>query len=215
MNPANMVVLNRKTIAKMGASMGEGAGSKPSAFALKQMEKMGWTEGQGLGKDGDGIKTHIKIKKREDATGLGAEKIDEPAMGADNWWHDAFSSSAKIFKHAGSSEKEKKKKEKKEKKTAKKKKLINGGNEDDELDNAAPTYEELFAATGGARLGMRARADQTGKLKRTEVADSIFIKAITTQGGATAYNTSSSTVTDDMDAPSAIEKKKSKKQRVQ
>lgn len=40
--------------------------SKPSAFALRQMEKMGWTEGKGLGKNEDGISNSIKIHKRED-----------------------------------------------------------------------------------------------------------------------------------------------------
>jgi len=34
-----------------------------------------------------------------------------------------------------------------------------------------PTYEELYLATGGAQLGMRARADQQGKWKRTSVSD--------------------------------------------
>jgi Pin2-interacting protein X1 len=36
-----------------------------------------------------------------------------------------------------------------------------------ERDNG-PSFEELFAATGGARLGMRARGSQQGKLQRTE-----------------------------------------------
>ena len=36
------------------------------------------------------------------------------------------------------------------------------------IANALTSYEDLFAATGGARLGMRARAKQSGKLKRTE-----------------------------------------------
>jgi len=34
-----------------------------------------------------------------------------------------------------------------------------------------PSFEELFKATGGARLGMRARADQQGKWIRTEQID--------------------------------------------
>ena len=37
-----------------------------------------------------------------------------------------------------------------------------------EVEDRAPTFDELFEATGGARLGMRARADQKGKLSRCE-----------------------------------------------
>lgn len=44
-------------------------------FGLKMLQKMGWTEGQGLGKDGSGIVEHVNIKKRADNLGLGA-KID-------------------------------------------------------------------------------------------------------------------------------------------
>jgi hypothetical protein len=34
------------------------------------------------------------------------------------------------------------------------------------MDN--PSFEDLFKATGGKRLGMRARSEQKGKLLRTE-----------------------------------------------
>jgi hypothetical protein len=37
----------KKTIAKLGQQMSLSAASKPSSFALKQMKKMGWEEGQG------------------------------------------------------------------------------------------------------------------------------------------------------------------------
>ena len=33
------------------------------------MEKMGWSEGKGLGKDEDGILTHVKLKKRTEELG--------------------------------------------------------------------------------------------------------------------------------------------------
>ena len=35
-------------------------------------------------------------------------------------------------------------------------------------DNAAPSFDELYKATGGKRLGMRARCEQPGKIRRTE-----------------------------------------------
>merc|ERR1711959_76177 len=44
--------------------------------AKSMMEKMGWKEGDGLGKDGQGIKTAIKPKKKIDATGIGAKNLN-------------------------------------------------------------------------------------------------------------------------------------------
>ena len=64
------------TLATAG-SAGKAAGISPSAsschpqvaapvssFARNMLEKMGWSEGEGLGKDKQGINTHIKAKKR-------------------------------------------------------------------------------------------------------------------------------------------------------
>lgn len=40
------------------------------------MEKMGWTEGSGLGKDGQGMKTALKPQKKVDAAGIGAKNLN-------------------------------------------------------------------------------------------------------------------------------------------
>ena len=158
---------SRKTLDRMGKTINEGAGSAVSSFARKQMEKMGWQEGKGLGKNEDGMATHIKQKKKEDVAGLGADKttdfvVDSTLKGGaktsitggnDNWWHDAFSSKLKSLNN--------KKKDKKRKR----------GDEDDDAEavaDAPPSMEDLFKATGGARLGMRARADMSGKFQRAE-----------------------------------------------
>ena len=52
----------KKTIAKMGQQMSYIGVSQPSAFALKQMKKMGWEEGQGKFCLAD-FCTSVKIKK--------------------------------------------------------------------------------------------------------------------------------------------------------
>ncbi len=93
-------LVTKKTIEKMGATLREGAGSKVSGFALKHMEKLGWVEGQGLGKNSDGRSTHIKTVKKDDKEGLG---IAEPAAaaasaGEDQWWFDSFKSGMDSFK---------------------------------------------------------------------------------------------------------------------
>ena len=163
-NPDSMstLLLSKKSIDRMGKSVNEATGSAVSSFARRQMEKMGWKEGKGLGKNEDGMATHIKQKKKDDNAGLGVDKTSEFAVdnnlkggaktsitgGNDNWWHDAFASNLKSLNKKG------KKRSKKE------------GKEGD--SDAPPTMEELFAATGGARLGMRARADQPGKFARAE-----------------------------------------------
>lgn len=157
------MLLSKKSILKLGTQMNDNAGSKPSSFALKQMEKMGWTEGKGLGKTESGISKHITVTKRDDSAGLGTEAVKTQAMEAsETWWHDAFASNLKAMK----TKHEKKSKSSKSDKGSKKRK-----SDEVEVSDCLPSYDELFKATGGARLGMRARADQKGKLKRTEGLD--------------------------------------------
>lgn len=65
----------------MAASEGpvcyQGVARESAAFRL--MKEMGWEEGQGLGKHKQGIKEHVKVKKKQDTTGVGVDKA------ANNW----------------------------------------------------------------------------------------------------------------------------------
>jgi Pin2-interacting protein X1 len=177
-----MIPMTKKTVDALGARLNEKAGSECSSFARKQMEKMGWTEGQGLGKGGTGITTHLKVDKPVDKEGIGQRKetIAESIQN-DEWWQNAFSGNStggrngKKRKHGSDNEdselNERKLESKGDKKDKKDRKKDKGRNRHDEnmiRPTAAPTLDDLFAATGGARLGMRARAKQAGKLKRTE-----------------------------------------------
>ncbi|KAL3498904.1 hypothetical protein ACH5RR_041636 [Cinchona calisaya] len=49
-----------------------GIARKSAAFRL--MKQMGWEEGEGLGKDKQGIKGYIRVKNKQDTTGIGTEK---------------------------------------------------------------------------------------------------------------------------------------------
>jgi hypothetical protein len=122
-----------------------------------------------LGKDSTGISKFISITKREDNIGLGSEtKVVENVT--ENWWHDAFSSNLSSF-HANLKTKIKTSKQKKSKDKIKKDKLNNDSSStiaETIVIESAPTFDELFKATGGKRLGMRARAEQKGKIRRTE-----------------------------------------------
>ena len=101
----------------------------------------------GLGKNSDGNKTHIKVTKRDPGEGLGIQdvKINEVVV-SEEWWQNSFKAGlAKMTK---------------QKKTKKR------NAEDSSLHE--PTLDDLFKATGGKRMGMRARSEQKGKHQRTE-----------------------------------------------
>jgi len=135
-----------------------------SAVSRKLMESMGWTEGKGLGKHEQGAERHVEHKKRGDNVGLGADATVEAQFAAglhkgsakaafgDQGWVDAFAGALDSM-----NEKKKKKKKKKKAKLAKK-------------DSSQNFLDECFAATGGARLGMRAQRSGGGKLRRAEAA---------------------------------------------
>lgn len=53
---------------------------KSAAFRL--MKQMGWEEGEGLGKDKQGIKGHVRVKNKKDTTGIGVDEAKN------NWAFD-------------------------------------------------------------------------------------------------------------------------------
>ncbi|KAL5727165.1 hypothetical protein ACHQM5_000390 [Ranunculus cassubicifolius] len=48
--------------------------------AFKLMKQMGWEEGEGLGKDKQGIKGHLRVKQKQDLTGVGLDKVNNWAF---------------------------------------------------------------------------------------------------------------------------------------
>lgn len=184
------LIADKKTIQALGSQMNMNAAAKPSAYAFKMMQKMGWKEGSGLGKNEDGNAKHIVIHKREDSVGLGNDKNSTAAMLHEQWCHKSFSNKLDSFKaklaamcsddddDEDKAEKKKKRKDKSKKRSRKerdseaeiissdsKKARVTSADEDEGINI---DYDALFKATGGARLGMRARREQKGKIKRTE-----------------------------------------------
>jgi len=131
-------------------------GQNMSSFALKQMTKMGWSAGKGLGKTEQGITTYMRVKQRKENEGIGTENnaIEERK---DQWWYNVYDQSAK----KGQDKKDKKKKKKKDKKTKK----------DKQTKSSIPTDAELFKATGGKLFGRRSYGSCAGKLKRDQIAE--------------------------------------------
>lgn len=183
----------------MGSQINDTKGSKVSDFARKHMEKMGWKDGEGLGKEKQGLKSHIKVVKKLESSGLGLDESTKVLQSqTEHWWHDDFSNHLKQFKIGNKSidsiSKSKSNKKKKNKRKLDETLSSTTYDDDDKVNDletddknssskkskkkskvttdlpssGPPSYEELFKATGGARLGMRARAKQDGKHKRTE-----------------------------------------------
>ena len=89
-----------------------------SGFGFKMLQKMGWKENTGLGKDEGGDVEYIRIKKRDEGLGLGCESIGNRA---NNNWGATASSFANVLQalkanYSVKDDKKRKKKEKKEKK---------------------------------------------------------------------------------------------------
>ena len=179
---------------KLGASLQESAAAPPSDFARKQLEKLGWTEGTGLGKRRDGIATHIRVTKRKEHSGLGVEKAaaEERAAG-EQWWKDSLGDTlAKLGK-----------KKKKGSSSKKRKKVF--------------TDEELFEATGGARFGMRAAPTQKlAKWRRTEASGELNGRPISPEETTDSGGDQVESATADSESKSdraSKSKKKSKKEK--
>lgn len=132
---------------QLSGSLQEHVSAPTSAFARKQLEKMGWSDGTGLGKKRDGIKTHIKVKKRKDQEGIGADKAAaEKATSTEQWWKDSLGDTLARLSSKGGKKSDKKKRKRKD-----------------------YTDEELFEATGGSRFGMRAGVTKNlAKWRRSE-----------------------------------------------
>ena len=171
--PSGVPILARKTINKMGGVLNESVADTSMDFGRKMLAKFGWSEGKGLGKNMDGMKSHIKVKQRAESLGLGAQ--DEATLNAvayapppdvqsvprkkrgraeeasDNSGSDSDSSSE-------------------DEQEAKVRQQLSGSGVLPGMSD-----EHLFKLCGGARLGMRARASQSGKQQRMLDADAAYL----------------------------------------
>ena len=158
-----------------------------SGFGRRLMEKMGWSDGKGLGLNEDGMTEHVKVrcvirgavpkdrwpwwwfhqhppsssiiqqqvKQREESAGLGIEEHDRKKVN-ESWWFNSFEQALQSFRTVdddsddddGGSKKKKRKKDKKKKDKKKKMEAMDG-----EGGFVLPSYDDLFKATGGKRLG--------------------------------------------------------------
>lgn len=70
MDTSKLPLVGKKFLNQLEMSNNDSIGSELSEFAKKQMAKMGWSTGKGLGKTEQGITTHVKVKKKRDNSGV-------------------------------------------------------------------------------------------------------------------------------------------------
>lgn len=56
-----------------------------SNFGFKMMQKMGWKEDKGLGREENGITNYVKISKRDTGLGLGMDQFQDDNVGSKAW----------------------------------------------------------------------------------------------------------------------------------
>eukprot|EP00946_MAST-07B_sp_MAST-7B-sp1_P001082 g1082.t1 len=144
--------------AALGGSQNKAWANDANAFGRKMLEKMGWKDGAGLGKDEQGEKTHVRIKKRSEKLALGQEGYSSTKGGGANGmanridayagqksWMETHNNFAGVLaglsaEFMGEHEKKKKKKDKKDKKKKKRKqrkeKTSQGPSSDDGSDGS-------------------------------------------------------------------------------
>ena len=83
------MLLTNKNLDTLSRKMNEGVSGPPSDFARRMLTKHGWEEGRGLGRNEDGPTTHIRVIKKEEASGIGydqSQKKKDASQWGDQWW---------------------------------------------------------------------------------------------------------------------------------
>jgi Pin2-interacting protein X1 len=177
---------------QLSGSLQEHVSAPTSTFARKQLEKMGWSDGTGLGKKRDGIKTHIKVKKRKDQEGIGADKAAaEKQTSSEQWWKDSLGDTLARLSSKGGKKSDKKNRKRKD-----------------------YTDEELFEATGGSRFGMRAAPTKNlSKWRRSESELEETDKVSVEEGTAGAAQGDLTKEVDALPVDESVSKKEKKKKK--
>ncbi len=82
------------------AGRGVVEGTAYGGFGERMLQSLGWERGKGLGKDEQGMKEAIEVKKKDDTIGVGRA----PSTNwKDAWWEDAFNSAVKNIGQSGAS----------------------------------------------------------------------------------------------------------------
>ena len=137
-----------------------------TGFGYKMLLKMGWKEKEGLGKDGEGRTEAVKVTKRADARGLGAEKEDSNNHG---WTETAQSFTGVLAslkeKYGAVNSKKKAKKEKKREEKKKKRKRSRSSLTSDSSDGEQEEAKKIEVNEQDAEAEASARDAKTKRAK--------------------------------------------------
>ena len=151
------------------------------------LQKFGWTQGKGLGKNEQGQTAHIKVKQKQDNLGLGATQKNEQTL-------EQFAPPPTL-----------------EMKKSKRKKKKDQNDTSGQSSGVVPgmTDDDLFQLCGGVRLSRRAGMKQLGKERRVADADAEFLAKY---GGAAQaiQSVASSSVREEVTVRKKIKEKKKK-----
>lgn len=161
--------------APVGDTLNQAWKNDKSKFGLKMLQKMGWTEGKGLGKHEDGVSEHVKVAKKSNNLGLGATYDSSGAAG----WASAAVSFNGVLEalgkaYGGSGDAEKKKADKKMKKKAKKaekKRRAKGGEDADESSSSSSSSGEGVSAAGSSVGAAKAASSCPSRARRVRSKD--------------------------------------------
>ncbi|CAM9850159.1 unnamed protein product [Ectocarpus sp. 8 AP-2014] len=187
------------TAPRVGDTQNQAWKNDKSKFGLKMMQKMGWTEGKGLGKNEDGVSEHVKVSKKSNNLGLGATHDSSGAAG----WASAAVSFNGVLETLGKAygggadvggkaktkgDKRTKKKLKKAEKKKKKKKQTAKDDEDaaDSSSSSSSSSEggpAMTAAQAASSCPSRARRVRSKDVKGFSAAE---LRAILGQAATTA-----------------------------
>ena len=84
--------MSRKYYDKLMTGTGSTTKEVKSKFGEKIMAQLGWETGKGLGKNEDGMKDCIQVKRREEGVGLGQENMTPSTSFKwnDKFWDNAY-----------------------------------------------------------------------------------------------------------------------------
>lgn len=165
------MIVSKKTAGKLASGINETAAPKPAGFGKKMLEKMGWQEGEGLGAEGNGMRESVKVIKKDDTKGLGAQAAEskEQADQEKDWWNDAFKKAAKGVPDRVDSRTERELSTSSSSDSSDDSSSESSSSDDDngiDMSKLSEADRELYLMCGKRRLGRRANRNQKGKWKR-------------------------------------------------